>query len=63
MNAQITEKLCVLGVLPCLYQSRKAKFLEFAPPLIATESELNKVLDRYQFVLKSMEYGVWHVGI
>lgn len=51
---EITEKLCAFGVLPSLYQSRKANFLEFAPPLVATEVELNDVLDKYQSVLKNL---------
>lgn len=57
LKGEIVEQLCGLGVLPCLYQSRKFQFLEFAPPLVATEAQLNDVLDKYHAVFKSLAYG------
>jgi adenosylmethionine-8-amino-7-oxononanoate aminotransferase len=54
LKGEIVEQLCGLGVLPCLYQSRKFQFLEFAPPLITTETELKDVLDKYYSVFKNL---------
>jgi adenosylmethionine-8-amino-7-oxononanoate aminotransferase len=62
INQHITEKLCTAGVFPSLYQSRKAHALEFAPPLIATEAELNEVLDKYQSVLENLPASPLTVG-
>ena len=62
INQHITEKLCALGVLPSLYQSRKAQFLEFAPPLVTTEAELNDVLDKYHLVFKNLTTNSLPIG-
>ena len=62
INQHITEKLCALGVLPSLYQSRKVQFLEFAPPLVTTEAELNDVLDKYHLVFKNLTTNSLPIG-
>lgn len=49
-NEHISEKLCLLGVLPALYQTRKSQALEFAPPLITSSAKLQQVLDTYNQV-------------